>query len=382
MSQREIKKHNKQADKWQGSLPKGWTEESVKKFFNTLTKRAPKHKVTECIKRMEGKFDDPGAFCASLADRVIPGWREEVAKKRNKKAGSQVANTNKSAMRGNPGLEFIGNYLDRKSYVKIYREIDKDGRKDEADLFQKVYFELVKRLEPDARTEIALKHLSALHNLEGGGRRNKIFKIADMLGIKVPNMMFASMNTSKGMENAQGKLRVQYYGGNYIRVFDLTNAGKRGKTVKYFTVYDLDRAESQKHVKDLVDNLLKQRSYAQARSWAGAWVEYYEDEFYSNLPAIADRTEKGVDVAPLGFKPLKIETPYVTIRADYTDWVIRDKQDQNNLPACMAQGKRSVKQFYRWLLDNQRNVKNMTFNDLLRALESQNINHHQWCTRD
>lgn len=71
--------------KWEGPLPKGWTDESRKKFWNSLTSRAPKHKVTQCIKRMKGKVSDPGAFCASLADRVIPGWREEAAKERKKK---------------------------------------------------------------------------------------------------------------------------------------------------------------------------------------------------------------------------------------------------------------------------------------------------------
>lgn len=73
--------------KWKGPFPKGWTDASRKKFWGTLTGRAPKHKVTECIKRMEGKVSDPGAFCAALADRVIPGWRAEAAKERkNKKA--------------------------------------------------------------------------------------------------------------------------------------------------------------------------------------------------------------------------------------------------------------------------------------------------------
>ena len=72
-------------DKWKGPLPKGWTDASRKKFWNTLTSAAPKHKVTECIKRMDGKVDNPGAFCASLADRSIPGWREEAAKERRKK---------------------------------------------------------------------------------------------------------------------------------------------------------------------------------------------------------------------------------------------------------------------------------------------------------
>lgn len=61
------------------SLPKGWTEESVKKFWGALTGDV-KHKVTKCIKKMEGKggLDDPGAFCASLADKVEgKGWRSE-----------------------------------------------------------------------------------------------------------------------------------------------------------------------------------------------------------------------------------------------------------------------------------------------------------------
>jgi len=66
----------KQADKWE-TMPKGWTDESRKSFWDSLTSGAPKHKVTECMKKMEGKVDDPGAFCASLADRVLgrTDWR-------------------------------------------------------------------------------------------------------------------------------------------------------------------------------------------------------------------------------------------------------------------------------------------------------------------
>jgi len=67
----------KKADKWE-KMPKGWTDESRKQFWETLTGDV-KHKVTKCIKEMEGKFDDPGAFCASLADRVDPGWRSRTA---------------------------------------------------------------------------------------------------------------------------------------------------------------------------------------------------------------------------------------------------------------------------------------------------------------
>lgn len=57
------------------NLPKGWTEKSVQKMWESLTGNAPKHKVSACIRKMEGQVDDPGAFCASLADKMEPGWR-------------------------------------------------------------------------------------------------------------------------------------------------------------------------------------------------------------------------------------------------------------------------------------------------------------------
>lgn len=61
-------------------LPKGWTEESLKEFWDELTGDR-KHKVKACIKRMQDEpgIDDAGAFCAALADRMpeMKGWRSE-----------------------------------------------------------------------------------------------------------------------------------------------------------------------------------------------------------------------------------------------------------------------------------------------------------------
>jgi hypothetical protein len=70
-----------EAARWE-KMPKGWTDESRKKFWDTLTGDR-KHKVTACIKKMKDKMDDPGAFCASLADRVDPGWRSRKKKSRD-----------------------------------------------------------------------------------------------------------------------------------------------------------------------------------------------------------------------------------------------------------------------------------------------------------
>lgn len=77
---RYIQAQIKNAIGWK-KLPKGWTDESVHKFWDSLTGDR-KHKVTACIKKMEGKLDDPGAFCASLADTIegTTSWRGKTAR--------------------------------------------------------------------------------------------------------------------------------------------------------------------------------------------------------------------------------------------------------------------------------------------------------------
>lgn len=87
-------KKGKKKPGWK-KLPKGWTQKSAKKFWKSLLtddgkEKMPKKKVTKCIrevKKMKDKeIDDPGAFCASLADMIEgPEWRKEPRKKRSKK---------------------------------------------------------------------------------------------------------------------------------------------------------------------------------------------------------------------------------------------------------------------------------------------------------
>lgn len=51
------------------SLPDGWTPDTLKDFWSTLTGDR-KHKITACMKKFEGIVDNPGAFCGSLAREV------------------------------------------------------------------------------------------------------------------------------------------------------------------------------------------------------------------------------------------------------------------------------------------------------------------------
>ena len=55
------------------SLPEGWTQKSLKGFWDSLTGDR-QHKITACMKKIaDTDIDDPGAFCGSLASKM--GYR-------------------------------------------------------------------------------------------------------------------------------------------------------------------------------------------------------------------------------------------------------------------------------------------------------------------
>ncbi len=82
------------AKKWK-KLPPGWTDESVKKFWHTLGKGTPEHKVWHCIEKMDGHIPNTGAFWGGLADWQMPGWREK-----NKKESPEARSDAKSYWKG------------------------------------------------------------------------------------------------------------------------------------------------------------------------------------------------------------------------------------------------------------------------------------------
>lgn len=97
------------------NLPKGWTQESVKKMWDSLTGDR-KHKVTACIKKMDGKVSDAGAFCASLADKMEPGWRSKDAS--DIVAERYMQALSRPAAKGRPALEALSDAWD--SYEDLY----------------------------------------------------------------------------------------------------------------------------------------------------------------------------------------------------------------------------------------------------------------------
>lgn len=67
----------RKADRWE-TMPVGWTEDSRRQFWNSLTSGSVPDRVQECIDKLAGTdITDPGAFCAALADRITgrTDWR-------------------------------------------------------------------------------------------------------------------------------------------------------------------------------------------------------------------------------------------------------------------------------------------------------------------
>jgi len=167
-----------------------------------------------------------------------------------------------------------------------------------------------------------------------------------------------------------------------VKVWDLENAGKRGKKVDHFSVWDIDfirddifRANLFNWIKHLnrmtYDKALAQITQLIKNSGADVGFE--------------KRTDKGVDIAPAGMGPFNMETPEVSISADWGSFSVSDKSDQYNLPACipaMKGNKKDIKVFYRWVQDSANKLKRLTYHQILKEMDKAGINYHTYCRMD
>lgn len=191
-------------------------------------------------------------------------------------------------------------------------------------------------------------------------------------------------------------LRVHRYRGS-LEVTDLANAGKRGKVVSRFTLYDIDLLGGaddakakivEQNVEKLISSLADGRiNFEQAKKWAFIIMEDAKTKGIHG-PKVEERKLRGVDVPPAessGRGAIKLDTPNFSLEASPLDFSVRDKKDTANYPAMMpaSEAKRtSARKFYDWLTVNRDVVKSMTFNALQNALSDAGIRYHSWSTMD
>jgi hypothetical protein len=162
-----------------------------------------------------------------------------------------------------------------------------------------------------------------------------------------------------------------------IRVTHLENAGRRGKQCVEFLIHSnipgkLNPWESlamefMMHAKRK-DSLPRMNQVAEEAKETGFDVD--------------KQIRRGVDVSPGGFQKLLIRGAHVTIEADYDRYSIEDITDDDNQPTCIARGKKSIKQFYRWVKDNAKTLQTMTMHQIMEAMGKEGIEYHYYCARD
>jgi len=169
------------------------------------------------------------------------------------------------------------------------------------------------------------------------------------------------------------KVRIHRYS-NSFHVWDLTNAGKRGKKVRFMTIlpkgYRADEAEwLEQQARYLVLNA--------ARGYDGI-KRYFETLPKEKAATINERQERGIDVLPAGTRKINLKwadgTTNLRLEADpHTFMVVSSaliganekghggfRQDTG----YHSEKKTGAKRFYGWLVNNETKVKKMGISDL------------------
>jgi hypothetical protein len=171
-----------------------------------------------------------------------------------------------------------------------------------------------------------------------------------------------------------------------IKVTDLQNAGKRGKKVDRFALYDLDYIRGEQPTSTnlyLFACSLSKLDYNVAYRWAKALVE--DARIHHHHIGFQADTERGVDVAPAGFKEIEILEKHFSISADNKGFSISDLDDRQNETRAISLdrfGKKNPKKFYEWVFKNKDQLAGKTFFGVLHMMEKEGINYHTYCGMD
>lgn len=184
-----------------------------------------------------------------------------------------------------------------------------------------------------------------------------------------------------GTTHENGTVRIHRYR-DVLMVWDLSTAGKRGKKVRKMSIIPKTGSETERE--GLLDRLGKMLdSYSRYDQVAGTIQDYLHD--YPDDLEVHYNEERGVDVMPAGFQPIVVKGNHVRIEAEYKTFTVKNTDDKFNEPTCIpaiSGGLKSIPVFYRWVKDNEQKIKDMTFNDVVRAMSALDIRFHQYCAID
>lgn len=185
----------------------------------------------------------------------------------------------------------------------------------------------------------------------------------------------ASISVGKTIEN--GLIRIHRYA-HTIMVWDLTFAGKRGKKVERLAIEtsSIGGPLGQGLLDEIVGKLEDCTTLDQVKKVLLS---------YTNDIHIGSYFERSIDVYPAGFKEVSIRTPHVLVEVGYKDFTVKNLDDIYNEETCIPAikgGLRSIPVFYRWVRDNESEIKNMTFYQIVDIMSKLGVPTHSYCAVD
>ncbi len=169
---------------------------------------------------------------------------------------------------------------------------------------------------------------------------------------------------------------------NSLHMEDTTNAGKRGKVVLTYVIYAKPGYDDM--IGTISASILiraqKGLSAEQMKKETEELLEAYEDHF-----TLYTREEKGVRVLPAGFSPIVIRTDSFYLDISLQDFTLKNLKDEDNETTCIPNSTGSQKDlpvFYRWVKDNAKDIKHMSYREMTKAMDSLGVNYRSYCARD
>ena len=166
-----------------------------------------------------------------------------------------------------------------------------------------------------------------------------------------------------------------------IEVTELLGAGKRGKKVRQFTVYDIDmvRDSGVRHALERWFETLRTGTFEDVRGGAEALVLVAD-----GCPKFHERLLRGVDVAPPGRPKLVVPGPGFYLEVEWDTFLLRDTSDPYNDPTCIpAHGqKKGPPLLYAWVEKERAALAGMTFSSVWEKMRSLGVGVHYYCAVD
>jgi hypothetical protein len=182
-----------------------------------------------------------------------------------------------------------------------------------------------------------------------------------------------------GDTRESGALRIHRYRES-LRLTDLTNAGKRGKSVRTICLHPSLRPSSPADA--LLELLDRVSESVLKHTTLDAALEALSHDLPDATQWLSARLERGVDVTPAGFLVLTVRTSHIDVEADYASFRIRDLTDPLNEPTTIHSGRKGSMAFYRWVSAVADDLHEVRYSEVLRHLRRLDIPHHSYCAID